>query len=386
MKVLYIISTIGQGSGNGGHYYSLRTTVEHVNKKLDCAIIVIGTKESPVINQSKIKVYNLIFEKIDILNLIRIIRDIKNIAHIEEAEIIHTFDEDAFFFGSLISIICKKPYVHTKCGGGNPRIAFPKVNNLILYSRENMNYFQKSKRFNKSNIYYIPNRVGEFYQNISKINKIKSIINTNDKLFLIISRINNDKKNSLLQSINLINKLNADGLKSTLIIIGIIQDVKIYDEIKSNLNESIHIFTDDDYTINASELIDVADFVVGSGRSFMEAASRGKIMLCPVNNSMYPLLITSDNFQEAFDKNFSHRLIINEFDSNENYIKISRTLTDQKYATHISKYIKSASDKYFDMGSKIDTYCEIYQRMEPRYCFNPLDMLVFIYRIIKRNL
>ena len=386
MKVLYIISTIGQCSGNGGHYYSLRTTAEYVNKKIDCAIIVIGTKESPVINQSKIKIYNLVYDKINILNLIQIIKDTKIVAKLEEAEIIHTFDEDAFLFGSLISIICKKPHVHTKCGGGNPRIAFPKVNNLILYSRENMNYFQKSRRFNRSNIYYIPNRVGENFQNISKINKIKSIINTNDKLFLMISRINDYKKSSLLQSINLINKLNANGLKSTLIIIGVIQDVETYDEIKSNSNESIHIFTDDDYTINASQLIDVADFVVGSGRSFMEAASRGKIMLCPLNNSMYPLLITSENFQEAFDKNFSHRLIIDEFDSNENYIKISRTLTDQKYATQISRYIKSASDEYFDMDGKIDTYCEIYQRMEPRYCFNPLDMLVFIYRIIKRNL
>ena len=178
MKILYVISTIEQNSGNGGHYYSLKMTAEYINKKLDCAIIVIGTKESPVINQLNIKKYNLIYEKVNILNLIKIINDMKNVVELENPDVIHTFDEDAFFFGSLISIICKKPHVHTKCGGGNPRIAFPKVNNLILYSRENMDYFQRSRRFNGSNIYYIPNRIGDICQDVSKINKMKSIINT----------------------------------------------------------------------------------------------------------------------------------------------------------------------------------------------------------------
>lgn len=383
MKVLYLISTMEPHSGRGGHYYSLRTTAEEMSKKLDCAIVVIGKRESPVINQSKVKIYNLIYKKI---NIIKVIKDLKNIIDIERPQVIHSFDEDTFFFGSLISNILKKPYIHTKCGGPNSRIAFPKVNNLILFSQEDVRFYQSSRRFKKTNLFFIPNRIREIPSDILRIKNIKLSVDCNEsKTFLIISRLEEYKKNDILQAINLVKKLNSDGIKTKLIIIGALQDVNVSKEIKENMDNNIYLFTDDKYAINASQLIDVADFVIGGGRSFMEAALKGKIMLCPLKNSNYPLLITEENFQNAFDQNFSSRLTIDNFDPEDNYKQIIQALIDEEYADNVTSFIKSVSSEHFEISSQLNRYCKIYNEAKYKMHFSIFDMLTQYFRMVYCN-
>jgi glycosyltransferase involved in cell wall biosynthesis len=383
MKVLYLISTMEPHSGRGGHYYSLRTTAEEMTKKLDCAIVVIGKRESPVINQSKVKIYNLIYKKI---NIIKVIKDLKNIIDIECPQVIHSFDEDTFFFGSLISNILKKPYIHTKCGGPNSRIAFPKVNNLILFSQEDVKFYQSSRRFKKTNLFFIPNRIREIPSDFLRIKNIRLSVDCSEsKVFLIISRLEEYKKNDILQAINLVKKLNSDGIKTKLIIIGALQDVNVGKEIKENMDNNIYLFTDDKYAINASQLIDVADFVIGGGRSFMEAALKGKIMLCPLKNSNYPLLITEENFQSAFDQNFSSRLTIDNFDPDENYKQIIQVLVDEEYADSITSFIKSVSTEHFEISSQLNRYCKIYNEAKYKMHFSIFDILTQYFRMIYCN-
>jgi len=370
-------------SGRGGHYYSLRTTAEEMSKKLDCAIVVIGKIESPVINQSKVKIYNLIYKKI---NIIKVIKDLKNIIDIERPQVIHSFDEDTFFFGSLISNIVKKPYIHTKCGGPNSRIAFPKVNNLILFSQEDVKFYQSSRRFKKTNLFFIPNRIREIPSDFLRIKNIKLSVDCNEsKIFLIISRLEEYKKNDILQAINLVKKLNSDGIKTKLIIIGALQDVNVGKKIKENMDNNIYLFTDDKYAINASQLIDVADFVIGGGRSFMEAALKGKIMLCPLKNSNYPLLITEENFQSAFDQNFSSRLIIDNFDPDNNYKQIIQVLVDEEYADNVTSFIKSVSSEHFEISSQLNRYCKIYNEAKYKMHFSILDILTQYFRMVYCN-
>jgi hypothetical protein len=370
-------------SGRGGHYYSLRTTAEEMSKKLDCAIVVIGKRESPVINQSKVKIYNLIYKKI---NIVKVIKDLKNIIGIERPQVIHSFDEDTFFFGSLISNIVKKPYIHTKCGGPNSRIAFPKVNNLILFSQEDVKFYQSSRRFKKTNLFFIPNRIREIPSDFLRIKNIKLSVDCNEsKIFLIISRLEEYKKNDILQAMNLVKKLNSDGIKTKLIIIGALQDVNVGKEIKENMDNNIYLFTDDKYAINASQLIDVADFVIGGGRSFMEAALKGKIMLCPLKNSNYPLLITEEKFQSAFDQNFSSRLTIDNFDPDDNYKQIIQVLVDEEYADNVTSFIKSVSSEHFEISSQLNRYCKIYNEAKYKMHFSILDILTQYFRMVYCN-
>jgi glycosyltransferase involved in cell wall biosynthesis len=370
-------------SGRGGHYYSLRTTAEEMSKKLDCAIVVIGKRESPVINQSKVKTYNLIYKKI---NIIKVIKDLKNIIDIERPQVIHSFDEDTFFFGSLISNILKKPYIHTKCGGPNSRIAFPKVNNLILFSQEDVRFYQSSRRFKKTNLFFIPNRIREIPSDFLRIKNIKLSVDCDEsKIFLIISRLEEYKKKDILQAINLVKKLNSDGIKTKLIIIGALQDVNVGKEIKENMDNNIYLFTDDKYAINASQLIDVADFVIGGGRSFMEAALKGKVMLCPLKNSNYPLLVTEENFQSAFDQNFSSRLTIDNFDPDDNYKQIIQVLVDEEYADNVTSFIKSVSSEHFEISSQLNRYCKIYNEAKYKMHFSIFDILTQYFRMVYCN-
>src|SRR5690606_10689641 len=59
---------------------------------------------------------------------------------------------------------------------------------------------------------------------------------------------------------------------------------------------------------NASELLEQADVVVGTGRGYMEGMSYGKVMFFPVAGESLPCFTTRENYDTAFYHNFSTRI------------------------------------------------------------------------------
>lgn len=378
MKILYII-TVYKGSSAGGHYYSLKSTIGLVNQRNDCVIVNIGTGESPILSAMNIPIHNLIYSR-KITSLIQVFKQLIQVINKENPDIIHAFDKQSLFFTMIMSEKFKIPYIVTRCGGPNP-VYFPHVNNLIVYSNENKKYFE-SIRIAK-NIFLISNRISKPVQNLVRIEKIRFLLKPGAEIFIRIARMSDIQKLSILESINLINRLNSDGIAAQLILIGTVQDRKIFKEISNRKNDNILILTEEEYTFNANQLINAGEYVIGAGRSFMEAASLGKVMLCPVQNSDIPLLITSENFQEAFDLNFSSRVTIGNFNPEKNYQMILKAISDKNYSKGLKDFIKDMSRMYFEIESQGEILQKIYSNLKYSKSVHLLDLLIQTVLIMK---
>lgn len=358
MKILYII--YASRDGRGGHYHSLYETAKSVSKYENIKVLSIGINPSPVLDKLGENYLHL-----QVNSLFLGIKDLLGIVKKEKPDVIHTFDNPSFFFGRIASLLTKTPILHTKCGGGNPGKYFPYCKDIVLYSFENMKYFKENKKFKQSNLHMIPNRVNinKSDQDLIRISKIKKFLSKDDVSILRISRISSVYEKSIKQAINLTLKLVEDGHKIKLFIIGVVQQEDIYNELLKYQSDNIIFLVENEYTVKASALIDFADIVLGTGRSFMEAALLGKTMLVPCSNLDFPILVTSENINSFFSMNFSPR-IFSDMTNEESYNEIENVVfnnnfkgndllgfskdnfsSDLIYEKHLMVYRKSAPEK-----------------------------------------
>ncbi len=64
---------------------------------------------------------------------------------------------------------------------------------------------------------------------------------------------------------------------------GSANETDIYYIVKNNVNDNICLITDIEFTLNANEQTDIADYVIGSGKRFMESAVHRKVMFCIIS-------------------------------------------------------------------------------------------------------
>lgn len=390
MKILYLISI--PTTGTGGHYYSLKSTVEAMKENAECCIIAFGKAESPVIKTIDINLHSIVFSSSSPLNIIRVLFRLKKIVKFEQPDILHAFDGTALFYTKFISRYYKLPYIATLCGGPNPdpviypkfgKYFYPKVKNLILYSLENLEYFRNNVKYKNSNLYLIPNRVVPPPQDYKLINDIRQKLYPGSKVILRISRFAKSHKGSIIQSISLVKALNSENINIQLIIIGTIQEKDVYEDIVKLIDKNIIILTDDKYTVNASKMIDVADVVIGTGRGFMEGASMKKIMLCPSGYSNYPIVVTQENIFNIFSRNFSFRS--SEGSNKNNFDLLKRILENSPLKNELSDFMGCFSNQYFEIESIKDRILQIYQNLKYDYALDLFDTLNHFLHILYLN-
>lgn len=355
MRVIYFVTTLRHGIG--GHIYSLQTTADSLKDKIDVKIVNIGTKPSPVFNNSKIN-YQFIF--CNGLNFLSVIKKLNDIIKNDEPDILHAFDDKAFLFARIVSYKNKTPILLTKCGGENQK-RYPYNKDLVLFSQENIDFYKSNKKFKSARFHFIPNRVTQFPDNNLLIEEIKHQINGRVS-FLRISRISTYYENSILQSIRLIDQLVADGYKNViLVIVGVVESKDVLKKISS---PNVLLFTDKIHTNNAKELINAFDFVIGTGRGLMEAASKGKILLSPSKYYKFPILVDRFVFENLLSTNFSER---NNPDIKEedNFNKIIRCIDSIDERKKISAFSNEIFDKYFNIKSVTNRYLKLYQNSKP---------------------
>ncbi len=352
MNILFTAFSITKGMG--GHLRSLLQIYDKICEYHNVYILIFGQIESTIFKDYN-KYYFINTKK---KNFFHIKKEIDNILIKKDIELIHSFDDFSYI---ICQLGVKKKYILTRCGGSNPK-KFPHARFITCFSLENYNYLKK--RFKKSNISLIPNRVNNFYSNTKLINKLENVIHKNgtkDIILLRISRIDDYYLKSIEQSINLHISFQKYAKKkiSKLIILGEIYNQEIYNTIKKRINKISNIFliTDKKFTEDAKKIIGVSDIVIGTGRGLMEASSKGKILFAPVNNSKLPELITENNFKLFFYYNFSERTLL----PNKS-IDVKSVI---KYVLNNSKKISEFSfhifNKYFFIDEGIKHYLKIYE-------------------------
>lgn len=377
MRICFMISNINtRSNGNGGHYYSLISTASALSELIDISILNIGTNKSIALEDSALRVTNIVSNKNTIISILSLIKRSRAFFKNEKFDVIHAFDDLAFFFGRINSSRYKIPIVLTKCGGPNPKLYYPNSKDLILFSQENLNYFKGNKRFKNSNIYLIPNRINNVYQDKSRISKLinKYDLESYDFVLLRIARIGNAYKKSIDQIIEVKKKMSTD-ISSAVLIIGSIESREVYEEINKYEVPDLFIETDEIFTKKASELISVADIVLGTGRSFMEASILSKLMLAPIKNSDYPVIVDVHNFNLLASFNFSPRTNLKSFSRNKEIIKMNAILKNKDI---LHDFITEHDDLFktkFQLSFVSEEYLSIYKNLK----FYPIKIKIDVF-------
>jgi glycosyltransferase involved in cell wall biosynthesis len=351
------------GAAKGGHYRSLTTIAEAASSTHKCVVINVGYIHSPVIMRSKLESHYIHFNG---LNLIMVIKKIKRIVDLEKVTCVHAFDSKSYLVARVLSKQLKIPAIVTKCGGPVPRNYFPIANYITLFSQEDNVYFSKNPRFKSSLVRLIPNRASSFESDQKMVNHLLDKFNLrNKRVFLRICRIAEYYKKSLFQSINLVKELKEKFPNIALLIVGNIQSQEVLDELRDTSSEEYIFFeTEEIITMDAKKIIDVADFVIGTGRGFMEATGKGKVLLTPSKSGEFPVLINENNFEVAFEKNFSERIVFDDVVLKRNFQEIVKLLEDKDKCDQAKRKSVEWFEEHFSIEHAIETYTALYDSLE----------------------
>ena len=364
MNILYVVSNINTASkGNGGHYYSMLATAEALGVSNNVVVLNIGTEKSIALKDARPPVVNILQPRLDTWKLLK---ELNIFLKKSDFEVIHSFDDLAFFYLRIAAARRKIPVVLTKCGGVNPKY-FPFCKTLVTFSEENQNFFRSQKKFLKTNIYLIPNRVNSFKQDEKRIRSLsqKHDLTNYDIVFTRISRIGLTYQKTLKQLINLAAACSLEGKKTCVLVIGTVVDHQVLRDIRTHAKDiSLKIEDDPFFTRNAKELIDIGDVFVGTGRSFMEAALQRKIMFAPLQENNFPVLVDEKNFPSLFCTNFSERGHVDNFDPSMQLKFLKKLLVEKSVRKSFSENMYTLYKENFDVREKVDLYKKIYAESE----------------------
>ncbi|WP_350978603.1 hypothetical protein [Shewanella sp. AC34-MNA-CIBAN-0136] len=352
----FIIGTFGHG--RGGHFWDLKIIADKISESQQVVIFNIGIGISPVLETSNVKVINVP------LGLCKALTTFQKAVNYYNIDKLVSIDLRVNIIPSLISKFFKIPLILVKPGGPNPGRNYPIVKELIVFSLENFNYFKEKTSFNETLIHFLPNRSMKSEVNIQLVNEIRKCFVEETFKFVQVIRITEEYFLNLCQSIELIRLLNDGGksYSSTLIIIGVVQNQKVYEDIKKlAVGLPIYFFTENKYTAKASELLTVGDAVIANGRSVMEGASLGLPILVSAKNSKHPVLLKPENFKNAFKVNFSPRFEIDEIDSYEenNILSIQDIINDADCLAKSKGFSIRCFNDFFNIDKVIVNYIDI---------------------------
>ena len=358
LKVCFVIATLGHG--RGGHFWDVKTLVEALSERIDCVIVNIGPYNSPVIETVPVSVHNISFNG---LNVFGAARQLLAVLRREGIDCINIFDLRVFSIAYLANCFARLPLIFTKCGGPNPEKSFPVTDALVVFSIENLKYFQSNARFSGTKLHFLPNRVARSIQDIGRIRQLETRVAPDHKVFLMVARFCNHYKRNMIKGVDLIRRLNAEGVRSQLLIVGAPEDPAVVNSVVEYGGNDLIVITDEKFTHAASELIDIGDFVFSAGRGLMEAASRGKPLLTSAAGSPIPILVTPKTFSAMFDTNFSPRNSIRECEIRQNFELILNAVKSEEFRKELGRFSNRCFRQHFDVAKVLDDYEKLFSNI-----------------------
>lgn len=374
LDILYVISI--QTHGNGGHFHSLNHISRALSKHYNVGIISIGRGKSKVLNEHP---YFLKHIRLTGYNIFGLKKEFIKLIQTFNPTYINCFDWPSLAIIGAVSNSNTGILCHTKCGG--PNTAYNFVNNLVLFSKENLSWFNSKPIFKNSNIALIPNRVKELViDNTISLKKKKPFT------FIAISRIGAAYTPNLKKAIRLIKMLGA-GIE--LVIIGTVEENKYLKELQEDIKTDrlpVRILTNDVYTNEASRYIRFADAFIGSGRGVMEACSLKIPVLSNAKNVTIPILLDETSFDTLFEFNFSPRSFAENDNEEYHFIKLDKLVKDKVYSQELGSYSNQLFNSYFKLDNSYPKYEVFYNNAkEWNYSLwsNRREILRALYRFWK---
>lgn len=356
MRILYLV--FNRGHGSGGHFHSLDQVAREVAKKEDVSIVSLGKHESPVIKRNPYFRGHVYFAGVGSLRAAN--AAFARINAEFRADVVHCFDLDSYNVVLPLPALWSARTIVTKCGGPNPlRKSWQYANQMIFFSQENYDWFRDNPRYEKCRLYLIANRVASVKLiDTGARSEVKDLSKFN---FVRITRLGGAYEKTLIDTFNLVRIL-KDRFPIHLYVIGKVQDEHRFGELRSQaLAEGIPVtFITDKRADKASDLLYLADCVIGTGRSCMEAMSLGIPTLVPAVNSPYPVLVDRGNFHPFFATNFSERGVADGLAMETNLAHIERLIRDSTFKKELGLQTRALFDEFLGTTGIWRKYSEVY--------------------------
>ncbi len=346
-KILFVISSFSvSNTGQGGHYYSLKTITSALERAGDdVSVLSFGDFAPPALQDLKIN-----YKHIDVASWS---------ANLPEwcsaATHVHAFDRRSFYFARKIGRWNGAKVYLTKPGGPNTSY-FPFSEDIILFSEENLNFMRSDPNLKGARMHLVPNRVASAVVSTERVADFDRTHPFEGTTVLRIARIGQSYRRSILQTVKLAAHLRDRGARARAVLIGTPQDQEVLSEVRSSLGEHDLLLTDTAYTKNASELLPLADIVVGTGRGVMEAAILGMPVLCPVANHDALQLLGRDTVADLQQANFSERATVK---SPQDVHALDVSLSAEGLARASGESLEIAKAR-FDVDAAVPVYHAIY--------------------------
>lgn len=358
MNILFLISIDG-ANGVGGHYTSLNQISREIARENNVKILTLGDKTSPIIAS------NPYFEKHiqlgrGIKNFFTLNSALKELVKTFKPDVVHCFDTNSLNRAVVLPVLSKCPIVLNKCGGRNPlKGNYQHADAIVVFSKENQDWFIKSSKYDNKDIFIIPNRVRQL--ELLEESKRKEKKDPAKITFVRVTRLGGAYEKTLADTYNLIEEL-GKRYRVELIVVGRIQNQAKFDALEANARQrNLPVtFITDERAEKGSDFLYLADFVVGTGRSFMEATSLGLPSLTPVENANHPILVNKNNFESFFTTNFSERNVAQPDVVKENLSRIETLINDKAEYAKAKEEITDIFTEYFGTGGILVKYTTMY--------------------------
>jgi glycosyltransferase involved in cell wall biosynthesis len=357
MKVMYAIFV--SSGGRGGHFHSLNHISREISKsqEVDAEIITIGAETSEVLIHNPLFNEHLDFSR---ANYLRFYSSFRKLLKKRNPDIIHFFDAHSFNVYMPFFYFSKRKVVVNRCGGPNPTM-YPVIPNLILFSKENKDWFHSKVQYDHTKMDLIPNRVSKIQvQKYEAFQKDSTLFNV-----VRICRIGKTYYHSIENGINLLKGLKRDyNINSKLYVIGKVVEQDEFEKLQELAKgHNVEFLVEDEYTNNASKMLYLADMVIGTGRSAMEAFSVGKPVSVPSKKFLYPILVNRQNFKLFFDKNFTHRADFNSLTNDELIQDICQLVKDENRYRRYADFSVQMFQQHFDIQKVSERYISFYNEL-----------------------
>lgn len=357
MKVLFLIYS--HGPATGGHFHSLDTISRHLGNRVEVGIVSIGSNVSPVLEANPCFSTHLTYGKG--IGYPAFLKELKTCIRSFGPDVVHCFDAAALCLAAPVIGLGKYKVVLNKCGGPNPvKNRWVYCKDIVFFSLENYEWFKGADFYKNVSLHLIPNRVeklpGDIFENKltgkdpSKFNLVR------------ITRISPDYWHTMQLSVKLAAFFAAQK-PTKLFVIGRVYDRAVFDELlkyAANLRVDIEVITDERAN-KAVKMLYLADAVVGTGRSIMEAMSFGLPVMAPAVNCDLPVLISAENFQLFFRGNFSERVkVSDEMERNNPEILLS-VANSGAALKNAGIFAREMFDRFFNVSHAVEKYREVYR-------------------------
>lgn len=358
MNILYFIHSGGNASG--GHFHSLDQVSKEVGKKHKTGIVSLGRNPSPVLSKNPFFLKHY-FLNGGISRLFSLNQALRKTIKDFRPDVLHCFDTSSLNKILLMPATFGIPIVLNKCGGPNPRRRnYQHANAMVVFSAENHEWFVNNPNYKKETIHLIPNRVEQLRflpEQQRREKKEKGKIT-----FLRVTRIGGAYEKTLSDTFRMIEELKS-SFPVKLIVVGKIQDKGRYLWFREQVKQrKLPVeFITDERAGKGADFLYLADFAIGTGRSFMEALSLGIPTLTPAKNADWPVLVNTQNFNSFFKTNFSERNQAPKEVLGTNKEKVIRLIEDREAFQKAKAEAESLFRENFGTTQLFEKYDKVYQ-------------------------